>query len=85
MSVKKQTSNLLILIAILALTYIVFGIFIVGSESNTDYLVEGYEAGYSESDTSQTKGLDLIKSNWNRVMKDKSLMQRQVNEKGAEF
>lgn len=76
---KKALINLIIIISLLVLTYIVFGIFIVGSENNMDDLVEGYEAGYAENDTTQAKGFDLIKSNWNRVTKDKNLMQRQVD------
>jgi hypothetical protein len=79
---KKTLANLIIVISLLILTYVVFGIFIIGSENNMDDLVEGYQAGYEQNDTSQAKGFDLIKSNWNRVSKDKSLMQRQVNEKG---
>jgi len=82
---KKALANLIIVIALLALTYLVFGIFIVGSESNMDDLVEGYEAGYAENDTAQAKGANLIKSNWNRVSKDKGLMQRQVEKNGLEF
>lgn len=79
MAAKKSTGNLMILIIILLLTYIVFGVFIVGSESSPGKYVEGYRGSYSEQDSSQLKGFDLIKDNWRRVREDKKLMQFQVD------
>ena len=76
---KKNLSSIIILGLILALIYLVFGLYIVQGEGDLSNLVEGYEAGYSQDDTSQAKGLDLIKSNWNKDLKDRNLMQRQVD------
>ena len=81
MTAKKSTGNILVLIAILLLTYVVFGIFIVGGGGSPGKHVEGYRAGYSEKDSSQLKGIDLIKDNWRRVREDKKLMQLQVDTK----
>ncbi len=79
MAAKKSTGNMLILIMILVLTYVVFGIFIVGSDGSHSKYVEGYRGSYSEQDSSQLKGFDLIKDNWRRVREDKKLMQFQVD------
>lgn len=79
MAAKKSSGNLIILIMILLLTYVVFGIFIVGSDGAHGKYVEGYRGSYSEQDSSQLKGFDLIKDNWRRVREDKKLMQFQVD------
>lgn len=79
MASKKNAGNLLILIMILVLTYIVFGVFIVGSSGSPSSYVEEYQGVYSSDDSSQLKGFNLIKDNWRRVREEKKLMQFQVD------
>ena len=76
---QKNLISLIILGVLAVVFYFIFGVYIVQSEGNINNMVEGYEAGYSDSDTAQAKGFDLIKSNWNRVWGDKNLMQKQVD------
>ncbi len=80
---KNSIGGIIVLGFIAVVIYVVFGVSIVQNDQKMNSIVEGYQAGYSKDKSNQGKGLDLIKSNWNRVSKDKSLMQKQIDTVGV--